>query len=533
MKTLFATGLLTVLLTSLAAGQEELLTQVREARSAGNHARVVQLIGAALEGDDIDALLASPELLRGYADAFYNLGEAGKAVTWAAKAVTLEPGNLEGQRIAALAFYWYAEAAKSDPGATSGKINGLYEESLAFLDDGLKLAPADEELLTLRAHTLYWLERHEESALAFALARKVAEDPAAMIPFEIREWRLAGQPDKALAIVESGLKQKPTAWLQAQKAGLLLALKDEAGALQAWKAALGRSDLDAQTAGEISTGIWNVLGSGKRYGEALELVKAWTAGSHQDANALWWRGYYRRLLEQDADAAKDFMESYQVSGKTLASAAMEAAWAFQRLGQADRALEWFVKAGETPWNWGHPDNSPARQMAALANSLNGSGKSKEAIGILEQHALKASPDDWVVLNLLGWLYRDLGGAQRGAKGRELCRKSADYYERACEAVQADTTATDTNRAGVLNDTGVLFHFPQYQIDDVAKGVEYYRRALSCDGTYKDALENLGLCLNLLGKYEEAVPLFEKVLAQEPGRRVSMGGLAAARKALGK
>ena len=83
---------------------------------------------------------------------------------------------------------------------------------------------------------------------------------------------------------------------------------------------------------------------------------------------------------------------------------------------------------------------------------------------------------------------------------------------------------------MLNDTGVIY---DYQLGNVEKGVEYYRQALQNDPEYKDALENLGLCFNKLGKYEEAIPLFQKVLDQEGGRVVSRRGMSEAKKAVEK
>ena len=83
---------------------------------------------------------------------------------------------------------------------------------------------------------------------------------------------------------------------------------------------------------------------------------------------------------------------------------------------------------------------------------------------------------------------------------------------------------------MLNDTGVIY---DYQLGNMEKGLDYYRQALQHDATYIDALENLALCFNKLGKYEEAIPLFQKVLEQDGGRAVARRGMSEAKKAVDK
>jgi Tfp pilus assembly protein PilF len=60
------------------------------------------------------------------------------------------------------------------------------------------------------------------------------------------------------------------------------------------------------------------------------------------------------------------------------------------------------------------------------------------------------------------------------------------------------------------------------------GMKYYMRAAALEPESRatsigwiDANENMGICMNALGKYEEAIPYLKKVLKQQPNRRVSL------------
>ena len=108
--------------------------------------------------------------------------------------------------------------------------------------------------------------------------------------------------------------------------------------------------------------------------------------------------------------------------------------------------------------------------------------------------------------------------------KAMCMKSLKYYVKAAELVLKDPEATPQEKAGVINDTGVLYQFPQYFTNDMETGIKCYERALTYDPGHADSNENMGLCMSTLGKYEEAIPYFKKVLESEPNRRMSLRGL---------
>ena len=415
----------------------------------------------------------NPDALELMAQCAFNTGDLSRCCVFALRLVEKDKTRFAGHKLAAQAFYWRAEAAKQDPTA-SGKVEPFYEESVFSCDQGLKLKPDDRELLILKGHDLYWLSRHKESAAAFKSALESDPENVELRGFMLRGYAMASD---------------------------------------------------------------------------LEGLDKWLADHPKDATAWWWRGYAGFQKGDLKDAAKSYEKSWEVSGETLGSAARSAGDAHWRMGspadaqgmpQYDKAnkdelklaFKWFAKAQAVKnWNWGA--NSPASDMVNLFVGLQQNGHLDFAAKQVEEVCLPSAPKNWRLLNILGLYYRDKGGIDRSAEGAAMCKKSANYYEAATKSVVNDPNSTGPEKAQILNDTGVLFHWPQYRINDMDKGIEFYRLALSYDATYVDANENMGICMNELGKYEEAIPYLEKVLEVQPNRPVARRQLARAKKGLNK
>jgi tetratricopeptide (TPR) repeat protein len=515
-----------------ASAQDELVAKAREAREAGRLQEAADLLEEAYA-----KIKKNREALQILADCNLKLGDTGRAMDYAQKALELDEKDLESLRLAAVAFCARAEAKKQEPGATSGSINGLYEDGISFMDRYLELAAGDAEILSLKGQTLYNLSRFAESVASLAKAVEADPENVDTYYFLARTQRAGGEAEAAMATFDRAIARHPDlAWLYLEKGHTVGSAQTEEAVLAAapiYGAALAAKQLDPTTRTEATNAIWGILGTREKFAEAEALCSAWAEAHPDDAYAYWWEGFYRTRQKRDQDALESFAKSFKVSQGELGSAALEAGFCKWRMGDLESAAQWMVKAqGASIKNWtGDKNRSPVAQIVLMAKTYADKGDLAKGAKFLEDYGLKADPNEWWVLNSLGFWLRDYGASLTGDRSKEVCRKSASYYERACTAVADDPTASATERAQVHNDCGVLFHWPQYHIEDLAKGVAYYEKALKYDPNYLDALENLGLCMNILNRYEEAIPLFEKVLKQQPQRVVSRRGLAKAKREL--
>ncbi len=519
-----------------APAQDEVVAKAREARDAGRLQEAADLLEEAYA-----KIKKNCEALQILADCNLKLGDTGRAMDYAQKALDLDEKDLQSLRLAAMAFCARAESKKGDPGATSGSINGLYEDGISFMDRYLKLRPDDAEVLSLKGQTLYNLSRFEDSARCLAKSVEADPDNVDNYYFLARSLRAAGEAEAAAEAFDRAIARFPQlAWLYLEKGHAVGSAQTEEAmlaAVEVYGAALTAKELDATTRTEATNAIWGILGTRENFAKAEALCSAWAAAHPDDPYAHWWEGFYRTRQKRDEDALASFEKSFKTSGGELGSAAAEAGYCQWRMGKLEEAGQWMAKAqGASIKNWSYEtaqakSGAPVAQIVVMAKTYADQGDLAKAAKFLEDYGLKADPDEWWVLNSLGFWLRDYGASLSGSRSKEVCRKSASYYERACTAVTDDPTAGASERAQVHNDCGVLFHWPQYHIEDLAKGVEYYKKALEFDPNYLDALENLGLCMNLLNRYEEAIPLFEKVLAQQPQRIVSRRGLEKAKREL--
>lgn len=534
------------------------LADARKAMQAQEFAKAVEI----LEGD-WDNVKANSTALSTLTEAALKAGLYDRCMTYSAQLVQLDEENPVGYRCGAQAFYWRAEEAKQGTGATPGKIKGLYEESKSLNQQYLKLKPKDVEMWSLLGHALYWLEEHEESAKAFDRCATLEPKNAGHINMLARAYRLAGKFDEAARAMDRAIAMDPdNAALIKGKADVLWfkadAAKDAAGykaAGECYGKALRAKNLDDATASACAQVLWSIYGGSKDWDGGIAQLKGWADAHERNPVPHWWIGWYEQSRANYEAAKAAYEQCWKVSGGRMATGAVgvgDMYWSMAYPKKADgtadfskspsdvkmleEAVKWFCKAqGVSNWNWNGKKNEPVNKCVAIFLACANSGNLDAGAAMLENHALKAAPDNWNILNNLGLYYRDKGGA---ARDKTLCVKSKDYYVRAAELVLKDQEATNESKARVLNDTGVLFHFPQYQINDMETGMRYYEKALTYEpedhkssiGWY-DAHENMGLCMNTLGKYEEAIPYFKKVLEREPGRRMSLRGLRTAEREL--
>lgn len=541
MRTLALALSLLTLLTLPVAAQEDPIAEAKKALASKDYSRGLEICN-----DAWDKVKADADGLEVMLECALRSGELGIATDVGVRLTGLDAKRAKAWKLTAEAFYWRGEALKNDPSANSGTVRGYFEESAGLAKSYLELKPEDDEAWALRGHALYWAEQQESAAASFEKAAGLKPKNADYHYFAARSHGIAGN-----AAAQSKLLDKATS-LAPDKGYLWKAYGDAVGqglneperAAGLYGKALAAKELSDDVANQAATAIWQILGGASKFAEGLVHIEAWTKAHARSLSAWWWRGYWEMQAGEVDAAIASFEKCWDVSGKSQADAAAfigdlhaRKALPMDSNGQADasrldikgyeKAAEWYMNAESVSgWNWGNdPWQRPVRRCVALFGFMAGNGHLDAGAKLLEEVVLPRKKDDWQVLNNLGLYYRDTGGA-RGS--RPMCDKSRKYYDAAAPAVLADASATPENKARVLNDAGVLYHFPRYRGVDLDKAVDYYRQALAQNAKkddigYTDPNENMGLILLEAGQFKEALAHFEKVLAEEPNRRVSLNG----------
>jgi tetratricopeptide (TPR) repeat protein len=520
---------------------QEAIEQAKKARSEGRHEAALTLLEEVFAAISNDA-----QAMYLLADSAVKSANYDKAVTYSVKAVDLDPKNPEVHVIAASAFFNRAEEAKQQPGATEAKINSYFEDALSFTKGALALRSDDAGTWALQGELEFLLSQFKDSAGSYLKAVDLQPGNVSWLYYAARGHRFAGNFGTAVEIMEKAIALQPDqGWLYREKGNILASSGAPTApeeACLAYGAALKAKSIDDQTRLDAPRAISGLLAQTKPT-EARLLIEGWAQAHPKDVYAWWWLGWYDLQAKNFEAGLKNFAKAFEISGNSQADAAVMAGDCEAQLAgitqggdkvdlsRLEKAASWMVKAGSVKgWQWPDRNADPVHKLLfALGGPLVDAGRMQEAASLVEKHALTFAKDDYRPYNSLGFLYREIGSAAgRGTKAKELWSKSREYYIRASELVVKDPNSDNPTKAQVLNDTGLMYH---YHFDDIAKGVEYYKKALGFDSEYGDALENLGICLNKLGKYEEAAGLLEKLLKLQPGRTVALRELEKAKKGM--
>jgi tetratricopeptide (TPR) repeat protein len=509
------------LLVAQTPPADELLAKAKASVEAGRWAEAMETLESAYA-----RVAAHPEAILFLAEVSVQLGTFDKALTYTIKAVDLNPKSLRAHELACRAFLGRAEEAKSEPGATQGRIESYYEEALQLADAMAGLDSGSALAQGLRGETLYWLNRQPEAAAAFARAAGLDPKEPSYLAGAARSLLLAGNLEEAARLLEDAAKRNPEeAWIWREKGNAELRAGQTAAAGQSFGRALVAKHQDDQTLREAPMGIWRVFGESGQFDKGRAVMDAWCQAAPELPVAHWWRGYFLAKEKRTAEALEAYRKSFAASGETYPQAAMEAGNLAWESGQHEEASRLWGRAQALAQAENPEDQRPMNRFLVALGSLFAGRDLEAAVACIEAYR-KVAPPSWRIEANLAFALRDLG-SRRGA-GRTHFEKVRDIYQRALGLAAEDLMANPPDRARLCNDAGVIF---QYHLDEIPKAVELYREALNHDPEILDALENLGLCLARLGRHEDAIPLFEKVLEKQPGRQVSVGALAESRRKL--
>ncbi len=499
---------------------DELLAKAKKAVAAGNWEESFQLLE-----DNFAAIAKHPEGMLILAESATMVGDTDKAMTFAIKAVQLNEKLPKAHELAAKAFLTRGDQARGE-GSSADRVEGFYEEALSFAESLIAL---DAKVATghgLKGEALYWLNNQPAAAAAFEAAAKADPKNTQWLSLAARSLQASGKVDEARAMLTKATEMggaEGSAWRDRGRAEL--AAKDHSAAAQSFSKALTMKTSDDQVLRDSALGVWNALGATKQFDKGQAIMESWCEARPELPMAHWWRGYFLASQNKHPEALAAYKQAFAKSNESYPQAALEAGNTEWAAGRHEEAAKWFGTAQKLLEVDSADNRQAVNRFLVLLGPIFMGNEYEKGMSICEAY-VKSGPENQAVFNNLAFAYREVASKKRS---QDLYRKSKDYYEKASELVVVDPTATPRLRAQVLNDTGLIYH---YHLDDLAKGIEYYRKALTHDPEYKDALENLAMCLAKLGKHEEAKGLFEKVLEIEPGRVVSLRGLAAAKKALG-
>jgi tetratricopeptide (TPR) repeat protein len=173
---------------------------------------------------------------------------------------------------------------------------------------------------------------------------------------------------------------------------------------------------------------------------------------------------------------------------------------------------------------------PPEILNELGYYLHRAGRLERASEVLEASLAVEDPENPETLNLLGGVYEQLG---QGEKALEAFRRgleidptyaslNANYgtallsLGRVDDAIAALRAALeyDPRLPEPHNALGVI----AAQRDSLPLAVEHWRAAVDLDPDLFDALFNLGVALERLGRIEEAIPVLESFVARAPEDR---------------
>ena len=227
----------------------------------------------------------------------FELGEFGKASTYAERAAELDRQGLRGALpVPARSKFQQAEALKSSPLNSGTRVGGFYEGALGDFEKALKLKP----------------DSNEASAMEGAGA--LLAEPGAGSDAGLRRDLRKARPDdpEPLPAHRAGPAARGERGRGAQ--GRDRGARDE-----------GRLDDPGRPRDDRSSGI---LGPRQKFAELFAAFKAWSAAHPQDPLAYLWMGYTRFMEKNFDEAVTHYQKGFEVSGKKHGGLALELGNAF-------------------------------------------------------------------------------------------------------------------------------------------------------------------------------------------------------------
>ena len=442
-----------------------------------------------------------PKALVLWAKVAAGLGDFVRGSGLAGGAVKLDAKFAEGWQVLGECFLAAGEQAMNDGRSSMGRVENFFTQAVDAFDRAAKEGYEPKDAAYQRkGNALWFLSKFPEASKAFEECAKLRPDDAQPLLWAAQAEKAAANMTRAAEFAAKGFSAK---------------------------------NLPIDDAKALASLILEVNGPQKKFAETVEAYQKWADIYPKSEVPLNWIAHVRTLEKRYDEAIVIFTKAFDLSGKSNANTALDLGKAFGSRGDVKAAVGWFKKAHELRKTWDTPADQPIAQVNFFVFQMAQNRQFAEAIELMEKECAEMMKNDFRSWSNLGLYWRDWADSTPRSKAEDKLarnKKALAAYEKAEELCMRDPLATATDKALVLNDLGVIH---DYNLGDMAKGFECYKRAVAADPNYVDACENMGLCLNKLGKHEEAIPYFDRVLAQQPNRRVSLGGKRAAEAALKK
>jgi len=356
--------------------------------------------------------------------------------------------------------------------------NGSIDEAISAYDEALKIEPENTTILICKASDLNVEGRANESQDTYLKALGILDQELNDNPGNAEAWQAkAGilrslnrqnesthAYEKALEAYSSAIEKSPEdtdAWLRKAKVLQILGRWDEARATYDNATTLSPEDYEAWwEMGQFLSSTGDINESIKAYDQAIELIPA-----NDTANlALAWADKTEELA-----SAGRWEDALQSANKTL------------ELNPKDRPM-WHFKA-------------------FIQTNL---GRKDDALATFDE-ALKQNPGD-----TLNWQYK-------ASLLVELMRynESLEAYDRTLELISENDTAelaqTWLGKGMALNKSGK----EEAAQEALEKALELYEQAISSSPDDMGLLQSKGWTLYELGRYNEALAVYDEILETAP------------------
>jgi tetratricopeptide (TPR) repeat protein len=306
------------------------VTAAEKAYQAGNLEQAedaLKAVGTAVH-DDFNAVYLRARIN-------FDLGEFGKAATYAERATELDATHFDSRFLAGKAKFQQAETLKASPLNSGSRVMGFYESALGEFDKALKLKPDSTDLRSWKAQCLFALDRVPDAIQIYEELRKAKpDDPEAYL--RIAQIQLnAGNADAALKAATDGLVTR------------------------------GASNIR----GDLATVVFNVLGKAGKYPEMFTVFKAWGTAHPNDPQAYLWMGYTRFMEKNLDEAITHYQKGFDVSGKKHAGLALELGNAMAQKGEIQKAAEAYGAALKAQAEWPNYEAGPVWKLLGLSGQF--------------------------------------------------------------------------------------------------------------------------------------------------------------------
>ena len=487
-----------------ASGQD-VLAEAQKLLDEGKFQEAADKFSAGLkvEGKAIEARI-------GLARAYIGLEEFETANFHAVKAEKLDPKNAVACEMAGLTFRRIGDnklAAQEDPRAD-------FEYAAESFTRARAADPKSVVYCVNLGYLYFQLSKFADAAKAFEAAAE--NDPKNIQHYmdAAQCWGRAENGDAATKIVDKAIALNPeNTSLRLSKGNALLAAGKKGDAADAFAEALMAKTEKKDHIVPAAQGIWRSFFEEKNFAAMESRFQQWVKARPEEPEALWWLGFVQMKGEKAEDALETFQRYDKLTGAKLGEGPFRIGEAEAALGKWEEAAKSYVTAWERGGNWGgnDPSHSPIFQLDALSGQLFAKNDFENAVLVCEKFLLPICPEGrkFQIYQNAGFFCREWGTAiQRSDKDKALqvWKKGTNFYEKSCETMEKADAITPTNKAQIVNDTGLMYH---YHFEDYDKAMKFYKKALAFDPNFGDAMLNIGRVYNRLGKYQDAIDVLEK------------------------